>query len=66
MIKSMDKKWITEMLPNYRGLTISSVVYKTLVRIMENQVMGYVEDKVLLGNAKELSKDTADMKTVLL
>ena len=40
------------MLTNYRGITISSVVYKTLVNIMEDQIVDFLELRGLLGEAQ--------------
>lgn len=49
IIKPLYKDGSREMLTNYRGITISSVAYKTLVRIIEDQIMSYLEDNNTLG-----------------
>lgn len=48
IVKPLFKDGNRECLNNYRGITISSIVYKTLVIIIENQTMEYVEDQDLL------------------
>ena len=49
IVKPLFKDGNRECLNNYRGITISSIVYKTLVIIIENQTMEYVEDQDLLN-----------------
>jgi hypothetical protein len=49
IIKPLHKEGSREMLTNYRGITISSVAYKTLVRIMEEQITSYLEENKVLG-----------------
>ena len=49
IIKPLHKEGSKEILSNYRGITISCVIYKVLVTIVEQQVMEFVEDKGLLG-----------------
>ena len=48
IVKPLFKDGNRENLNNYRGITISSILYKTLVMIIENQTMDYVESKNLL------------------
>ena len=50
IIKPIYKEGKREVLGNYRGITISSIVYKTLVSIIEMQVMEYLENKGILGD----------------
>jgi hypothetical protein len=52
IVKPIHKDGNRELLSNYRGITISCVIYKVLVSIIENQVMNYVEDKNLLGETQ--------------
>jgi hypothetical protein len=49
IVKPLFKDGSRECLNNYRGITISSIVYKVLVLIMEKQVMEYIETNDLLG-----------------
>jgi exonuclease III len=49
IVKPIHKDGNREYLANYRGITISCVVYKVLVTIIEQQVMNFIEDKNLLG-----------------
>jgi hypothetical protein len=50
IVKPLFKEGSRESLSNYRGITISSVVYKVLVSIIENQTMTYLEDNNILGD----------------
>ena len=50
IVKPLLKEGNKEMLNNYRGITISSIVYKTFVAIIENQVTDFVEVNKLLGD----------------
>ena len=49
LVKPLHKEGSREVLSNYRGITISSVVYKTLVSIIESQTMGYIEKNDIYG-----------------
>ena len=49
LVKPLFKEGSREQLNNYRGITISSIVYKVLVTIIEEQTMQYVENKNILG-----------------
>ena len=49
IVKPLHKDGNKECLNNYRGITISSIVYKLLVTIIEDQAIDYVEDENLLG-----------------
>ena len=49
IVKPIYKAGNHEDLNNYRGITISSVIYKILVTIIESQVMDFVEHRNLLG-----------------
>ena len=53
-IKPIHKDGNRELLSNYHGITISCVIYKVLVNIIENQVMNYVEDNQIkiIGSPK--------------
>jgi hypothetical protein len=50
IVKPLYKEGNRELLNNYRGITISSIVYKVLVTIIEDQVMAFVENHDLLGD----------------
>jgi hypothetical protein len=50
IVKPIFKDGSKEVLNNYRGITISSIVYKTFAIIIEEQVMAYVESNDLLGD----------------
>lgn len=50
IVKPLHKDGNREVLNNYRGITISSVVYKVIVSIMENQVMDFAEANDLFGD----------------
>ena len=39
-------------LDNYRGITLTSNVYKVYAKIIEQSVMSYMEDKFILGEAQ--------------
>ena len=47
IVKPLYKEGTLEMLPNYIGITISSVAYKTLVILMEDQIMSYIETRCI-------------------
>ena len=48
-VKPIFKEGSKEFLSNYRGITISSVIYKVLVSIIEKQTMTFLEEKDILG-----------------
>ncbi|MCP3928957.1 MAG: reverse transcriptase family protein, partial [Bacteroidetes bacterium] len=50
IIKPLFKEGSREELGNYRGITISSIVYKTLVSIIEMQTMSFLESNGKLGD----------------
>ena len=50
--KPLHKEGNREILSNYRGITISSVAYKTLVIIMEDQIMKYMEENGIFGEVQ--------------
>ena len=52
IVKPLHKDGNREILGNYRGITISSVAYKTLVLIMEDQIMQYLEDRNIFGETQ--------------
>ena len=49
IVKPIHKSGSTEDLGNYRGITISTIIYKVLLSIIERQVMDYAEDRNLFG-----------------
>ena len=49
IVKPIHKDGSKECLNNYRGITISSILYKVLVIIMEDQIMKYAEAKHIFG-----------------
>jgi len=52
LVKPLFKEGSKEILSNYRGITISSVIYKVLVRIIEKQSMSYLEDHNVFGDSQ--------------
>ena len=50
IVKPIFKAGNRELLSNYRGITISSVVYKLLVSIIERQAMAHIEENNLLSD----------------
>ena len=49
LIKPIFKEGNNEVLNNYRGITITSTVYKTLATVLENQSMKYMESANAFG-----------------
>jgi hypothetical protein len=52
LVKPIHKEGSRESLSNYRGITISCVIYKVLVSIIERQTMMYLEEKNILGDCQ--------------
>ena len=49
LVKPLYKQGNSEELGNYRGITVSSIVYTILVTVIEDQVVDYVDEQNLLG-----------------
>jgi hypothetical protein len=52
IIKPIHKGGSMYNLDNYRGITLTSNVYKLYVKIIEQSVMSYMEDNGILGEAQ--------------
>lgn len=48
-IKPIHKEGSKEILSNYRGITVTSNIYKVFTSIVENQFMRYLEQENILG-----------------
>ena len=49
LVKPLFKEGKPEVLDNYRGITITSNVYKVFTSVMENQLMSFLEHENILG-----------------
>lgn len=50
IVKPLHKAGCKSILDNYRGITVTSVIYKLYASVIERQMMEYLENEELLGD----------------
>jgi hypothetical protein len=53
-------------LDNYRGITLSSNVYKVFSKVIEEKIVSYLEATMFWANHRELLEKIGDSRTMSL
>ena len=64
IIKPIHKSGSLFKLDNYRGIPLSSNVYKVFSKVMEEKIVSYLEDNNILGESQGAFRKKGDSRTM--